>query len=151
MFGRSSASASAVKGLGKERFATLIGERTAIQGDLLLSEGIRIDGQLEGNAHRTSDGHVAVVVGPTGRVKGNIHASRVVVAGTVHGSILAEDDVELHETAVVEGDVQCKTLLVAHGARLAGRILTTEHPTGAPRPVLVTDQGEPTRAAQRVA
>lgn len=133
--------------LGKERFATLIGEATLIKGDLVLSESVRIDGQLDGHATRSPEAQVAVVVGPTGRVSGNITATRVVVAGTVHGSIVADEEVDLQAGAVVEGDLHCKSLRIEHGARLLCRVVTSAHPAATPRPVLVMDQGEPAKPA----
>ena len=147
MFGqRASASGSS---LGKERFATLIGEATAIQGDLVLSESIRIDGQLDGHATRSPEAPVTVVVGASGRVTGNITATRVVIAGTVHGTVVADEAVELQATAVLEGEVHCQSLRVEHGARLIGRIASGAQAATPPRPVLVVDQGEPAKAAPR--
>ena len=147
MFGKK---ASAASGLGKERFATIIGEHTHITGDLLLAEGIRIDGRLDGHVSRQPDAAAAVVVvGATGRVNGNISAGRVVVAGTVQGAIHADSDVELQASAVVEGDVHCQSLRVAHGARLVGRVLTSEPVATTTKPVLVVNQGEPARAVQK--
>lgn len=137
------------KATSKERFATLIGEHTGIRGDLMLSDSIRIDGQVEGNIRRRRDQAVTVVVGPTGKVTGDVEASRVVVAGMVQGALHADDDVDLMATAVVEGDVHCKSLRVALGARLTGRILTHEQATTGSKPVLVIGQGETPEAAAR--
>ena len=149
MFGQKSPPADA--GMAKERFATIIGERTTIKGDIELADGIRIDGLLEGNASRLPEANLAVVVGQCGTVRGNIDASRGVIAGTVHGAIRAEDDVELQATAVVQGDVQCKSLRVAHGAHLVGRILTSEQPVGNPKPMLVVDQSDSAKLVQKKA
>jgi cytoskeletal protein CcmA (bactofilin family) len=149
MFGKKSSPAEA--SMAKERFATIIGEHTTIKGDIELADGIRIDGLLEGNASRLPEAHLAVVVGQSGTVRGNIDASRVVIAGTVHGAIRAQDDVELQPTAVVQGDVQCKSLRVAHGAQLVGRILTCEQPAASPKPMLVVDQSDSAKLAQKKA
>lgn len=149
MFGKRTPSAAA--NLGKERFATIIGEATAIKGDLLLTESIRIDGQLDGHATRSPEGQVTVVVGASGRVTGNITATRVVIAGTVHGSVTADEEVELQASAVLEGDVQCKSLRVEHGARLVCRVATSAQPAAPTRPVLVVDQADPAKAARKTA
>ena len=151
MFSRRALSSSPGTGSGKERFATILGEATAIKGDLVLSESIRIDGQLDGHATRSGDAPVTVVVGATGRVTGNISATRVVIAGTVRGTVLATEAVELQATAVLEGDVHCQTLRVDHGARLQCRIAAGAPAAEAPRPVLVVDQGEPAPAVRRSA
>ncbi|MEK8028991.1 MAG: hypothetical protein RLY78_4314 [Pseudomonadota bacterium] len=130
----------------KERFATLIGERTTIKGDLSLAEGVRIDGRLEGNTGREGDAPVTVVIGQNGSVTGNIVATRVVVAGQVLGTIQADEEVELHATAVIQGDVHCKSLRIAHGARVMGRIATADHPAVS-RPTLVVDQRDVPKVA----
>jgi cytoskeletal protein CcmA (bactofilin family) len=152
MFGKREAETPAAKSIGKERFATIIGERTAIKGDLDLSDSIRIDGHIEGNTRRRGEGAVTVVVGQSGKVTGDIHASRVVVAGTVLGGVHADEDVELQATALVEGDVQCRSLHVAHGARLTGRILTADAASAASassvsKPVLVVDKDDQSDSA----
>lgn len=149
MFGRRD-SRSETPG-GRERFATIVGERTTIRGDLELADGIRIDGRLEGNARAAAETRVTVVVGAKGFVSGDLAATRVVVAGTVHGSISAEEEIELQASAQVHGDVQCKTLRVQQGARLIGRVAASEQPAAGSKPVLVVDHQEPARAAQRLA
>lgn len=113
--------------LSKERFATIVGQRTTMKGDLELHDSIRIDGRLEGNTLALEDSKISVVVGPSGYVTGNITANRVVVAGTVLGSIKANEEVDLQATAVVQGDVHCKSLRVVHGAQLIGRTFASEH------------------------
>lgn len=117
---------SAVEALSKERFETIVGQRTTFKGDLELSDSIRIDGRIEGDTRSQEDAKVAVVVGPTGYITGNITASRVLVAGTVLGAIHAADEVDLQNTAVVQGDIHCKSLKVVHGAQLIGRTYASE-------------------------
>jgi cytoskeletal protein CcmA (bactofilin family) len=112
--------------LSKERFATIVGARTTIKGDMELHDSIRIDGRLEGNTQALEDSKISVVVGPSGFVTGNITANRVVVAGTVLGAIKANEEVDLQATAVVQGDVHCKSLRVVHGAQLIGRTFASE-------------------------
>jgi cytoskeletal protein CcmA (bactofilin family) len=114
--------------VSKERFATIIGQQTTIKGDLELQDSVRIDGRLEGNTLALQDSKVSVVVGPSGYVTGNIIANRVVVAGTVLGSIKANEEVDLQATAVVQGDVYCKSLSVVHGTQLIGHTFASEQP-----------------------
>jgi cytoskeletal protein CcmA (bactofilin family) len=118
--------------LSKERFATIVGPRTTIKGDMELHDSIRIDGRLEGNTQALEDSKISVVVGPSGYVTGNITANRVVVAGTVLGAIKANEEVDLQATAVVQGDVHCKSLRVVHGAQLIGRTFASEQSQMAP-------------------
>ena len=66
-----------------EKFDTLIGKNTVIQGNLMLLESIRIDGKVVGNVESAKDELVTVVVGESGELQGNIMAHRVVIAGKV--------------------------------------------------------------------
>ena len=118
--------------LSKERFATIVGQRTTIKGDMELHDSIRIDGRLEGNTLALEDAKISVVVGPSGYVTGNIKANRVVVAGTVLGAIKANEEIDLQASAVVQGDVYCKSLRVVHGAQLIGRTFASEQQQVAP-------------------
>jgi cytoskeletal protein CcmA (bactofilin family) len=127
MFGFGSSKQKKDIALSKERFATLVGQRTTMKGDLELHDSIRIDGRLEGNTLALEDSKISVVVGPSGYVAGNITANRVVVAGTVLGAIKANEEVDLQATAIVQGDVHCKSLRVVHGAQLIGRTFASEH------------------------
>jgi cytoskeletal protein CcmA (bactofilin family) len=45
----------------------------------------------------------------------------VIIAGEIEGNIESAHKVELHQTAVVNGDVNAGSLAVAGGARMRGR------------------------------
>jgi len=109
----------------QERFDTIIGRQTEFRGDLRVSESLRIDGQLIGNVSGAQGHTVTVVVGSQGCVSGNISAQRVLVAGRVQGSIETTDEVELHAEALVEGDIVCGSVSIAHGAQVLGRLTAT--------------------------
>lgn len=112
--------------LTPEKFDTILGPNTQVHGDIVVSESIRIDGRLDGNVSGTDKAPVTVVVGAHGVVTGNVSALRVVVVGKVHGCIQAQEEVELHAGCVVEGDVSCSSVSIAHGAKVMGR-LTASH------------------------
>jgi cytoskeletal protein CcmA (bactofilin family) len=112
----------------QEKFDTIIGRQTEFRGDLRVSESLRIDGQLIGNVSGAEGHPVTVVVGSQGGVSGNITAQRVLVAGQVKGCIEATDEVELHAQALVEGDIVCESVSIAHGARVLGRLTATRDP-----------------------
>jgi len=121
---RKSKSASLV--LSAEKFDTLIGAGCKIQGVLMPEQSLRIDGVVEGDVCAGGKQQVSVVVGPQGRIKGNIHAHRVVVAGTVQGDIHASERVELQSQCRVEGDIRYGSIAVEHGACLLGLLLKLE-------------------------
>jgi cytoskeletal protein CcmA (bactofilin family) len=88
-----------------EKFDTIIGRTTTIQGTLVLLDSVRIDGRVVGNVESAPDCKIAVAIGPTGEVTGDIKAHRVMVAGKVFGHIHAADRVEFQKDSLVQGDV----------------------------------------------
>jgi len=106
-----------------EKFDTIIGRATTIQGTLVLLDSVRIDGRVVGNVESAPDCKIAVAIGPTGEVTGDIKAHRVMVAGKVFGHIHAADRVEFQKDSLVQGDVSYGSIAVEHGAKLSGLIL----------------------------
>lgn len=128
----------ATASLQPEKFDTILGPQTEVTGHLSVSESIRIDGKLIGNVCAAQDSQVTVVVGSHGLVVGNVGARRVVVAGRIQGSIEAQDEVELHSGSVVEGDVSCASVSIAHGAKVLGRMTASHERTPTPTIEAVT-------------
>jgi len=90
-----------------------------VRGDIETDGTLRVDGRLEGNVLRAS----AVVVGTGGSIAGDIHATELVVGGTIHGSVIVERRVELEATAVVVGDIEADAILIHEGGRVRGRVM----------------------------
>ena len=109
--------------VNSEKFDTIIGRTTTIQGTLVLLDSVRIDGRVVGNVESAPDCKIAVAIGPTGEVTGDITAHRVMVAGKVFGHIHAADRVEFQKDSLVQGDVSYGSIAVEHGAKLSGLIL----------------------------
>ena len=106
-----------------EKFDTIIGRTTTIQGTLVLLDSVRIDGRVVGNVESAPDCKIAVAIGPTGEDTGDIKVHRVMVAGKVFGHIHAADRVEFQKDSLVQGDVSYGSIAVEHGAKLSGLIL----------------------------
>jgi len=109
---------------------SLIGTTTIIEGDVVFTGGLRIDGQVKGNvvaSTANSEANSTLVVSESARIEGEIRAAHVVVNGTVEGPIFVSEFLELQPKARVCGDVHYKTLEIHLGATLDGKL---EH-TGA--------------------
>ena len=106
-----------------ERFDTLVGRTTTIFGRLVLLDSVRIDGKVMGNIETASGNKISVAIGPTGEVKGDITAHRILVAGKVEGNIYAAERVEFHKDAVINGDISYGSIAIEHGARLLGMVV----------------------------
>jgi len=63
-----------------------------------------------------------VLIGRGGVVHGNVIADEVVVGGLVDGAILAAERLELQGTALVNGDIETKSIVVLEGACINGTV-----------------------------
>ncbi|MFW5770626.1 MAG: bactofilin family protein [Spirochaetota bacterium] len=98
-----------------------IGEGSIFEGKFYISGSLRIDGKFEGDIKTDEE----LVVGENGKVKTNIHAKNVVVAGTVIGNIQADEEVKLLETARVLGDIETPVLTIQRGVVSQGSVTIT--------------------------
>ncbi len=98
-----------------------IGEGSIFEGKFYISGSLRIDGKFEGEIKTDEE----LVVGETGKVRTNIDARSVVIAGAVIGNIRAEDEVKLLETGMVLGDIITPTLTIQRGVIAQGNITIT--------------------------
>lgn len=98
--------------------ATVFGKETKIIGEVSSDEELQVDGELEGKLslrHR-------VTIGPSAKVKANIKAREVVVFGSVHGNIEAEERIALRAGASVVGDIKTAGIHIEDGAYFKGGI-----------------------------
>ena len=122
MFGKKKSSASPLV-LSAEKFDTLIGPRCEMHGRILATDSLRLDGTVVGHIEAHSDLPITVVIGASGVVQGDVRVHRIIVAGKVTGNIHALERIELHASALVQGDIKYGSLAVEHGARVLGLLL----------------------------
>lgn len=106
---------------GKDALNSTIGEGSSFEGKFYISGSLRIDGKFEGEIKTDEE----LVVGETGRVRTNIDAKSVVIAGTVIGNITARDEVKMLETAKILGDVVAPAISIQRGVIMQGNIKIT--------------------------
>jgi cytoskeletal protein CcmA (bactofilin family) len=92
-----------------------------IKGELTAQEDLVIAGRVEGTISVT--GHL-VVVEAGANVVGDVTSADIVVSGTVHGSVLAEERIKVEVGADLQGDISAPRIAVADGAVVNGRIET---------------------------
>ncbi len=85
---------------------------TDIEGNIQAKGDVRIDGTLTGNL----DLKGRLVVGKTGVIKGEITCSNCDIQGKISGKISVREQLSLKPSAVVEGEVFAKKLLIEPGA-----------------------------------
>src|SRR5581483_4180825 len=118
----------------KSGVPSIISPDLRVNGDLVCSGDIQVDGWIEGDIQSRN-----VVVGESATVHGAIQGENVRICGTVNGQIRA-DNVTLEKSARVTGDILHKSLSIEQGAFLEGmckRIDTAPAvPQLEPRPLL---------------
>ncbi|WP_042884085.1 bactofilin family protein [Cupriavidus necator] len=102
---------------------TLLGEDTAIDGDLVFAGGLRLDGRVRGNIIAAPGKPSMLVVSEKGMVEGEISVGHLVLNGTVKGPVQATDLLELQPNARVLGDVRYAALEMHQGALVEGRLM----------------------------
>jgi cytoskeletal protein CcmA (bactofilin family) len=113
---------------------SLIAQGTHVQGDLSFTDGLRIDGEVVGDVRSTVEPSI-LVVSESGRVQGALHASHVIVNGTVEGPVHAAELLEVQPKARIMGNVHYKALEMHQGAVISGQmcpastLLLEEKPT----------------------
>lgn len=96
-----------------------VGSSVLIKGQLSADEDVVIAGRVEGTI--SVEGHL-VVIEAGAHVAADITARGIVLSGKVKGALMAEERIELRNTAVVEGELVTPRLAMADGATLRGRI-----------------------------
>ena len=104
--------------LPDQRLATL-GKTVKVVGDVISSEDLRVDGDLEGKIEAPD--HI-VTVGSEGFVRANIKARIVVLQGKLLGNVEASEKMEIRKDAHLEGDVRTPSIVVEDGAYFKGGI-----------------------------
>ncbi len=100
---------------------SIIGEGSIFEGKFYISGSLQINGKFEGEIKTENQ----IVIGETGKVKTNISARRVIVAGTLIGNINATEEVVLLETGRILGDITTPILHINKGVVVQGKINIT--------------------------
>jgi cytoskeletal protein CcmA (bactofilin family) len=94
----------------------LISNGTDITGDLKSTGDIRIDGSLTGNLNTKGK----VVIGTTGKVKGEVICKNSEVAGVIEGKIIVGQLLNLKASSKIYGDIATSKLSIEPGAVFSG-------------------------------
>lgn len=101
---------------------SLIAQGSQINGNMSFTDGLRIDGAINGNI-RASEGEPSMlVISETASVTGEIYADHIIINGTVKGPIHANHMLELQPKARIEGEVNYAALEMHQGALVAGQL-----------------------------
>jgi len=112
--------------LGPKKHApirSLVGEGMVIKGDLLFSDGLRVDGEVTGDVCARDEGTKSIlVISENARVYGMVKAAHVIINGVVNGSVSSSEMLELQPKARVVGDVRYELLEMHPGSIVEGEL-----------------------------
>ncbi len=117
-----------IKRFKPPKVSTVVGQGTAISGDLAFSGGLHLDGRVTGNVSGEPDTRSTLTVSELGVIEGDVRVENLILNGTVIGDVYATERVELATNARVSGTVYYRLLEMAMGAEVNGKLVHTEEP-----------------------
>ena len=113
-----------------ERVETVLSNTTSFNGVLKFDTSLKIEGGFKGSI--ISKGHL--IVGESAKIRANIKAGSIVIAGEVKGDVEATDRLELLPTGKLYGNIRTRKLKMADGVVFEGscemlRTLSRTEPT----------------------
>jgi cytoskeletal protein CcmA (bactofilin family) len=89
---------------------------TEITGDIVSDSNLLIEGEIIGNVSCSGK----VVIGSSGKIKGNLVCVNAEVDGAMDGELTIENLLFLRSTARIKGDIQTLKLNIEEGAYFEG-------------------------------
>lgn len=99
------------------QISTFIGRDTTVEGKLITSSSVRIDGAIIGGV--IAEG--TVVLSESGQIQGNVIAENIIVSGVVDGNMEIRDKVNIEPTGEVYGDITTRKILVDEESVFQGK------------------------------
>jgi cytoskeletal protein CcmA (bactofilin family) len=102
---------------------TLIGRTAHLRGDFEFTGGLHLEGRISGDVRADPSSDSTLSVSEGGCIDGAVHATNVILDGTVTGPIHARGRVVLGSSARVHGDVYYGVIEMTLGAEIMGRLV----------------------------
>lgn len=119
----------------------LISIGTDITGDIKSNGDIRIDGSLNGSLNTVGK----LVIGPTGKVNGEIVCKNSEVSGIIEGKITVSQLLTLKVSSKILGDINTSKLSIEPGAKFSGNCKMSDNDNGG---ISATKEKEPEKSGK---
>jgi cytoskeletal protein CcmA (bactofilin family) len=94
----------------------VLGEGTTIEGSIVSTGDLRIDGKVNGNVFTQGK----CVLGVSGNITGDIKAKSCDISGIVTGNVKVMDTLFLKGTGIINGDINISKIVVEIGGQING-------------------------------
>lgn len=91
-------------------------EGTHIKGDIKADSNFRIDGKLEGSLDTLGK----LVIGPTGRIEGDVKCNNADIEGEMVGNLIVDGLLNIKSTAKIEGTITTNQIGMEVGCEFSG-------------------------------
>ena len=108
------------------KLSSLVSHSMAVEGDVIFSGGLRVDGHVKGNVISEDDGHGLLVLSDKGSITGRVKVYDAVINGHIEGDVEVEHFVELQANASVTGNISYRQLQMECGASVDGKLLRVD-------------------------
>jgi cytoskeletal protein CcmA (bactofilin family) len=120
----------------KSEIDSLIGISARIEGDLVFTGGLRIDGEVHGNVIAGDAAADSVlIVSEHARIEGEVRCANLVVNGYIAGTVRSTELLELQPKGRIHGDVHYRLLEMHGGALVTGKLTHEAAPMPSAEPV----------------
>lgn len=101
------------------RNCSYLGPSMHIEGNITVDENLRVEGKIEGTIRIVEK---KLTVGKQAMVSGEINAGIAELHGKVESDVHSNDLVQIHSTAIVQGSIRCKRIVIEDGACFNGQV-----------------------------
>ena len=103
----------------ERRMSAWIGTALVVQGKVISTQDLTIDGKVEGTIELGDHG---LTIGSGAEIKADLVAQTITISGAVTGNVTATAVVDLRATGSVDGDITTPRLVMADGAIIKGKV-----------------------------
>jgi len=106
----------------ESQLLSIISTGTTIVGDLETSGVVKIEGRIQGTVKTAAQ----ILLAKGGVIEGNLVAREAILGGEVYGAVQAEERVEVQATAIINGDITTRRIVIVEGGQVNGIVSTGE-------------------------
>ena len=97
---------------------TIIGPSVKVEGDFVGQGNLVVDGMIKGSVSTEGD----LKVGDKAKITASVKANNSFISGEIYGDVIIQNDLELTASAKISGDIEAKSISIARGAVINGKI-----------------------------